>query len=46
MDIKKYYLGNPLERYKYVRIPVSMVPDEIMNEYNLHSLVHKKLSLR
>jgi hypothetical protein len=40
MDIKNYYLGTPLERYKYVRISVSMVPDKIMNEYNLHSLVH------
>jgi hypothetical protein len=40
MDIKKYYLGTPLERYEYVRIPVSMVPEEIMDEYNLHALVH------
>jgi hypothetical protein len=41
MDIKNYYLGTPLERYEYVRIPISIVPDDIMNEYNLHSLVHK-----
>jgi hypothetical protein len=40
MDIKKYYLGTPLERYEYVCIPVSMVPDAIMKEYNLHSLAH------
>jgi hypothetical protein len=40
MDIQTYYLGTPLERYEYVRIPVSMVPDDIMNEYNLHSIVH------
>jgi hypothetical protein len=40
MDIKNYYLGTPLERYEYVRIPVSMVPDKIMDEYNLHALVH------
>jgi hypothetical protein len=40
MDIKNYYLRTPLERYEYVRISVSMVPDTIMNEYNLHSLVH------
>jgi hypothetical protein len=36
MDIKKYYLCTPLARYEYIRIPVSMVPDNIMNEYNLH----------
>jgi hypothetical protein len=40
MDIHNYYLGTPLERYEYVCIPISMVPDEIMDEYNLHALVH------
>jgi hypothetical protein len=40
MDIKNYYLGTPLERYEYVRIPVSVVLDKIMDEYNLHALVH------
>jgi hypothetical protein len=39
MDIKNNYLSTPLARYEYVRIPVSMVPDDIMNEYNLHALV-------
>jgi hypothetical protein len=32
MDIKNYYLGTPLERCEYVRIPVSMVPEESMEE--------------
>jgi hypothetical protein len=40
MDITNYYLGTPLERYEYVRISVNMVPEDIMNEYNLHALVH------
>jgi hypothetical protein len=40
MDIKNYYLGTPLEIYEYVRIPVSMVPGIIMDEYNLHALIH------
>jgi hypothetical protein len=40
MEIKKYYPVTPLERYEYVRIPVNMVPEEIMDEYNLHALVH------
>jgi hypothetical protein len=40
MDIKNYYLGTPLERYEYVRITISMVPGKIMDEYNLHTLVH------
>jgi hypothetical protein len=42
MNIKNYYLGTPLERYEYVRIPVSMVPEKIMDEYNLHALVHNR----
>jgi hypothetical protein len=40
MDIKNYYLGTLLERYEYVRIPVSMVVDKIMDENNLHAMVH------
>jgi hypothetical protein len=39
-DINNYYLGTPLERYEYVRIPISMVTDKIMDEYNLQALVH------
>jgi hypothetical protein len=40
MDINNYYLGTPLEQYENVRTPISMVPDKIMDEYNLHALVH------
>jgi hypothetical protein len=40
MDIKNFYMGAPLQRYEYVRIPVSMVHNKIMDEYNLHALVH------
>jgi hypothetical protein len=41
MDRKSYYLGTPLDRYEYARIPVSMVPNKIMDEYNLYALVQK-----
>jgi hypothetical protein len=40
MDTNNYYPGTQLERFEYVRIPVSMVPDNIMEKYNLHALVH------
>jgi hypothetical protein len=40
MEIKYYYLGTPLECYEYVRIPISMVPEEILTEYSLHALIH------
>jgi hypothetical protein len=35
MDIKNYYLGTPLPRYEYIRLPLSIIPDEIITKYNL-----------
>jgi hypothetical protein len=43
MDIKNYYLGIPLGRYEYVKIPGSMVPNRITEEYNLYDLIHSDL---
>jgi hypothetical protein len=40
MDIKNYYLSTRLERYEYVQIPVIVVPEDILTEYNLHTLIH------
>jgi hypothetical protein len=40
MDINNYYLGNPLGLCEYIKIAVSMVPDMIMEEYNLYDLIH------
>ena len=39
-DLKDFYLGTPLDRYEYMRIPCAMLPDDIMDHYNLHQLVH------
>jgi hypothetical protein len=38
-DLKDFYLGTPMERFEYMRIPLHMIPDEIMDLYNLHDLV-------
>jgi hypothetical protein len=35
MDIKNYYLGTPLPRYEYMRLPLSIIPDEIITKNNL-----------
>jgi hypothetical protein len=35
MDIKNYYLGTPLPRYEYMRLPLSIIRDEIIAKYNL-----------
>ena len=40
-DLKDFYLGTPMPPtdYAYMRIPVSAIPDTIMDHYNLHDLV-------
>ncbi len=37
IDIKDYYLGTslPSSRYEYIRIPVRMIPPEVLERYNL-----------
>jgi hypothetical protein len=35
MDIKNYYLGTPLPRYEYMRLPLAIIPDEVIQKYNL-----------
>jgi hypothetical protein len=38
MDIKNYYLGKLLPRYEYMRLPLSMIPDEIITKFNLREI--------
>jgi len=42
-DLKDFYLGTPMQPtdYAYMRIPVSAIPAEVMDHYQLHDLVHK-----
>jgi hypothetical protein len=40
-DIKDFYLGTPMERYEYMRLPMALIPQEIVDEYDLTPLVHK-----
>ena len=35
VDLKDFYLNTPLEEYEYMRIPVDMIPQTIMDQYNL-----------
>ena len=39
IDIKYYYFGTPMNRYEYMRIPVKHIPQDIMDQYNLHDLI-------
>jgi hypothetical protein len=38
MDIKNYYLGTPLPRFEYMKMPLSRFPEEIIQKYNLNAL--------
>ena len=35
-DVKKIYLETPLDRYKYMWMPIKMIPEEIIQQYGLH----------
>ena len=37
-DLKDFYLGTPMSRYEYMRIPIWMLPDDIIEQYNLTPL--------
>jgi len=34
LEVKNFYLNTPMERYKYVRIKLDNIPEEIIVEYN------------
>ena len=40
IDIKDFYLNNDLPRTEYMRFPRHIIPDEIMDLYNLHDMVY------
>ena len=35
IDIKNFYLGTPLDRYEYMRIPLTMIPEHVAQQYQL-----------
>ena len=43
IDIKDFYLNTPMEEYEYMRIPVSIIPDDIIKQYNLRPLIHNRV---
>ena len=41
LDIKNFYLGTPMTYYQYMRIPRALIPDEIINEYDLNTFIEE-----
>ena len=39
--ITNFYLNNPMDRYEYMKLPLRIIPDEIIQQYKLHDLEHK-----
>jgi hypothetical protein len=39
LDVKNFYLGTPMDSFEYMIIPIKLIPQEIIAEYNLLSLV-------
>ena len=35
LDIKNFYLGTPLEKYEYMRLKMSGLPNNVIEEYKL-----------
>ena len=41
-DIKNFYLNNDLPEPEYMKMHISMIPEEICNEYNIQNFVDDK----
>ena len=40
-DISNFYLNNPMDRYEYMKLPLDIISEEIIQQYNLRNLSHK-----
>ena len=40
LDIKDFYLGTHMTHYEYMRIPIAMLPQAIIDQYALTPLIH------
>ena len=41
IDIKDFYYGTPLKDFEYMRIPIKLIPEEIIVQYDLHAIEHE-----
>jgi hypothetical protein len=39
LDVKNFYLGTPMDTFEYMRIPIKLIPHEIILQYNLIPMV-------
>jgi hypothetical protein len=43
--LKDFYLGTPMARKEYMRIPLASIPQSIIDQYTLANKAHKGLAL-
>ena len=39
IDIKDFYLMTPMTRYEYFRMKLELIPQDVIDKYNLHDKV-------
>ena len=39
-DVKNFYLATPMDRPEFMQLPMGIIPEEIIKEYNLEKLEH------
>ena len=40
-DASNFYLMTPMERKEYMQFRINLIPGKILDEYNLHEIMHK-----
>ena len=40
-NITNFYLNNPMDRYKYMKLSLEIIPAKTIQQYNLQNLAHK-----
>ena len=45
IDLKDFYFNTPMEKYEYMIIPITMIPQNSMHEYKLNGIVHNGMVL-
>ena len=40
-DIAKFYINNPMNRYEYMKLPLDIITEELIQQCNLRNLAHK-----
>ena len=40
-DISNFYFRNTMNRYEYIKLPLEIIPEEIIQQYKHRNLAHK-----